>query len=91
MKVGLVMGSISDKEIVNKAVDVLKEFGVEYEVRVISAHRSLDAAIEFVNAMEKKRHSSYNSLCGQGCSFGGRFSGNVRNGGNRRSHKIFST
>ncbi|MGP1510017.1 MAG: 5-(carboxyamino)imidazole ribonucleotide mutase [Treponema lecithinolyticum] len=54
MKVGLVMGSISDKEIVKKAVDVLKEFGVEYELRVISAHRSLDAAIEFVNAMEKK-------------------------------------
>ncbi|MGP1530527.1 MAG: 5-(carboxyamino)imidazole ribonucleotide mutase [Treponema sp.] len=54
MKVGLVMGSISDKEIVKKAVDVLKEFGVEYEVRVISAHRSLDAAIEFVNTMEKK-------------------------------------
>ena len=42
MKVSIVMGSISDKNIGEKVVKTLKEFGVDYEVKVISAHRSLD-------------------------------------------------
>ena len=52
MKVALIAGSISDREIVKKACDVLKKFGVDYEARVISAHRSLDFAIDFVEGME---------------------------------------
>jgi 5-(carboxyamino)imidazole ribonucleotide mutase len=38
--VGVVMGSDSDWPIVEKAVDVLGDFGVPHEVRVISAHRT---------------------------------------------------
>ena len=53
MKVALIAGSISDREIVKKACDVLKKFGVDYEARVISAHRSLDFAIDFVEGMEE--------------------------------------
>ncbi len=40
MDVQIILGSISDKEIGEKAVDVLKEFGVEYNVTVASAHRT---------------------------------------------------
>lgn len=40
MDVQIVLGSISDKEIAKKAVDVLKEFGIEYNVAVASAHRT---------------------------------------------------
>jgi len=40
MDVQIIIGSISDKEIAKKAVDVLKEFGVEYSVTVASAHRT---------------------------------------------------
>lgn len=40
MDVQIVLGSISDKEIAKKAVDVFKEFGVEYDVAVASAHRT---------------------------------------------------
>ncbi|MEL3906803.1 MAG: 5-(carboxyamino)imidazole ribonucleotide mutase [Treponema sp.] len=54
MKVGVIMGSSSDKDIAQKAVEVLKDFGVGYEIRVISAHRSLDLAIDFVKSMEEK-------------------------------------
>ena len=39
-KVGIVMGSDSDFGIMGKALDILKEFGVEAEVRVISALRT---------------------------------------------------
>ena len=53
MKVAVIMGSISDKDIAKKTCDILKKFGIEYDARVISAHRSLDFAIDFVNKIEK--------------------------------------
>jgi 5-(carboxyamino)imidazole ribonucleotide mutase len=37
--VGIVMGSASDYETLEKAEDVLREFGVPYELSVVSAHR----------------------------------------------------
>ena len=46
-KVGILMGSKSDFDVVKPAVNVLKKFGVEAEVRVISAHRTPDEAHEF--------------------------------------------
>ena len=46
-KVGILMGSKSDFDVVKPAVNVLKKFGVEREVRVISAHRTPDEAHEF--------------------------------------------
>ncbi|GAV23951.1 5-(carboxyamino)imidazole ribonucleotide mutase [Carboxydothermus pertinax] len=53
-KVGIIMGSDSDWEVVKKAVEVLKEFGVEYEVKVASAHRTPDKALNFArSALEK--------------------------------------
>jgi len=39
-RVGIVMGSATDLEVMRPAADVLEEFGVSREVRVISAHRS---------------------------------------------------
>lgn len=47
MKVGVVMGSTSDLPIVEKGIAVLKEYGVETEVRVLSAHRCPEEAREF--------------------------------------------
>lgn len=46
-KVAIIMGSDSDFPVVSKAVKKIKEFDVEYEVHVMSAHRTPDAAIEF--------------------------------------------
>ncbi len=46
-KVAVIMGSDSDFKVVQKAVLKLKEFGVPYEVRVMSAHRTPDKAAEF--------------------------------------------
>lgn len=46
-KVAIVMGSKSDLSVCLDAVKVLKEFGVETEVRVISAHRTPELAREF--------------------------------------------
>ncbi|MDE7163089.1 MAG: 5-(carboxyamino)imidazole ribonucleotide mutase [Clostridia bacterium] len=46
-KVAVVMGSKSDLSVVKSAVTVLKGFGIEVEVRVISAHRTPDEAHDF--------------------------------------------
>ena len=54
MKVALIMGSISDEEIVKKSAAVLKDFSVEYECRVISAHRSLGLVSDYVESMEQQ-------------------------------------
>ena len=47
MTVAVVMGSDSDYPTMSGAVEVLDEFGVEREVRVVSAHRTPDAMIQF--------------------------------------------
>ena len=50
-KVGIVMGSDSDMPIIEKAVNVLKELEIPYEVHIYSAHRTPEQAREFsVNA-----------------------------------------
>lgn len=46
-KVGIVMGSDSDLPVVEKAINVLKEYGVPFEVHVYSAHRTPEQAREF--------------------------------------------
>ncbi len=48
--VGVVMGSRSDYAVMRSAVEVLTEFGVAHEVRVISAHRTPDLLFEYASA-----------------------------------------
>ena len=52
--VGIVMGSDSDWPLVKKACDTLDSFGVEYETRVISAHRTPETAIEYAKTAESR-------------------------------------
>jgi 5-(carboxyamino)imidazole ribonucleotide mutase len=40
--VGVIMGSASDREVMNAAVEILDEFGVRHEVKIVSAHRTPD-------------------------------------------------
>jgi 5-(carboxyamino)imidazole ribonucleotide mutase len=45
--VGVVMGSRNDYAVMKSAVEMLKEFGVPHEVRVVSAHRTPDLLFEY--------------------------------------------
>ncbi len=45
--VGIIMGSDSDMDIMQPAIDTLKEFEVPHEVRIISAHRTPDEMAEY--------------------------------------------
>ena len=50
-KVGIIMGSDSDLPVIKKAVDVLREFDIPFEVHVYSAHRTPEEARDFsINA-----------------------------------------
>jgi len=49
MKVGIIMGSTSDLEIMSAAFTVLDEFGVPYEKKVISAHRAPGLLAEYAS------------------------------------------
>jgi 5-(carboxyamino)imidazole ribonucleotide mutase len=46
-RVGLVMGSNSDWEVMKNAADMLERFGVTFEARVVSAHRTPDQLFEY--------------------------------------------
>lgn len=52
--VGIVMGSDSDWPLVKKACEALDKFGVGYETRVISAHRTPEVAIEYSRTAEAR-------------------------------------
>ena len=54
MKAAIIMGSKSDYPVVEKAEDILKEFGVDYELRVLSAHRTPRQAEEFARTAEDR-------------------------------------
>ena len=52
--VGIVMGSDSDLPVMSKAAAILEEFGVPYEMRVISAHREPDVFFEYAKGAEAR-------------------------------------
>jgi len=52
--VGIIMGSKTDLEVLNGAVEILKEFGVAHEVRVLSAHRTPEQVLEWSAAAESR-------------------------------------
>ena len=63
-KVSIIMGSVSDYEVMSGAEQILTQFGVEYEKKVISAHRTLDFMVEYTRGA-KDRLSKYFLLLGQ--------------------------
>jgi 5-(carboxyamino)imidazole ribonucleotide mutase len=52
VSIGVVMGSTSDWEVMSGAAKVLKEFGVSYEARALSAHRTPDALEKWITELE---------------------------------------
>jgi len=52
--VGVVMGSDSDWSVMSDAAQALKEFGIEYEVEVLSAHRTPEKMIEWGKAASSR-------------------------------------
>jgi len=54
VKVGVVMGSSSDWDVMRHAADILTEFGVPFEARVVSAHRMPDDMFRYAEAAAER-------------------------------------
>ncbi len=52
--VGIIMGSDSDLSVMQDAAAVLKEFGVPYEITIVSAHRTPDRLVEYATTAETR-------------------------------------
>ncbi|MDG1411597.1 MAG: 5-(carboxyamino)imidazole ribonucleotide mutase [Acidimicrobiales bacterium] len=53
-QVGVIMGSDSDWETMQRAAVILKDFGISHECRVISAHRTPDLMVEYASTAEAR-------------------------------------
>src|ERR1035437_11153070 len=52
--VGIVIGSKSDTETMQATIDVLREFGIDYELSVISAHRTPEKARQYATTARER-------------------------------------
>jgi 5-(carboxyamino)imidazole ribonucleotide mutase len=57
-KVGIIMGSKSDMPVMQKAIDILKEFGVDTEIKIVSAHRTPELMFDYANSAIERGISS---------------------------------
>lgn len=71
MKVGILIGSDSDFPIMKPAVEFLKSFGIEFELRVSSAHRTPNRVREFVTSAEKSGIRAFIVGAGAAAHLGG--------------------
>lgn len=72
-KVAVIMGSKSDLSVVKPAVSVLRGFGIEVEVRVISAHRTPEQAHEFASSAKANGFEAVICAAGKAAHLGGVF------------------
>lgn len=76
-KVGIVMGSDSDMNIAEKAIDKLKGYGVPYEVHIYSAHRTPEEAKAFASGAEANGFGAIIALAGKAAHLAGALAANT--------------
>lgn len=54
MKIGIIMGSTSDLPIMKEAEKILKEFDIDYEIDIVSAHRTPDKLYDYATNAHKR-------------------------------------
>ncbi|MFL2612627.1 MAG: 5-(carboxyamino)imidazole ribonucleotide mutase [Flavobacteriaceae bacterium] len=53
-KVGIIMGSKSDYPVMKEAEDILKEFNIDYEIEIVSAHRTPEKMMDYSKNAHKR-------------------------------------
>lgn len=76
-KVGIVMGSASDLPVVEKAIGVLRDYNVDMEVRVLSAHRCPNEAREFAASARESGFSVLIAAAGMAAHLAGALAANT--------------
>lgn len=54
MKIGIIMGSTSDLPIMKEAKEIIEAFGIDYEIDIVSAHRTPDKLYEYATNAHKR-------------------------------------
>ena len=57
-KVGIIMGSKSDLPVMQKAIDILNQFGIDTDIKIVSAHRTPEIMFDYANEARKRGLSS---------------------------------
>lgn len=70
-KVAIIMGSDSDLKVMEGCMKTLGEFGVSYDVRIISAHRTPEAAHEFSSTAKQKGYGAIIAAAGKAAHLAG--------------------
>ena len=76
-KVAVIMGSDSDLPVVEKAINVLSEFGIPFEVHVYSAHRTPAEAAEFSRSAREKGFGVIIAAAGKAAHLAGAIAANT--------------
>lgn len=76
-KIGIVLGSKSDMPVAEKAAGILQEFGIPFEVRILSAHRCPDEAREFAASAREGGFSVLIAFAGMAAHLAGALAANT--------------
>ncbi len=76
-KVGIIMGSDSDLPVVEKAIGVLKDFGVPFEVHVYSAHRTPEEVRKFTSGARDNGFGAIIAAAGMAAHLAGAVAANT--------------
>ena len=87
-KAAVIMGSDSDFPVVKKCLVMLKKFGIEAEVSVISAHRTPELAAQYAKHAEENGVEVIIAAAGKAGASGRRFGGVYHAAGHRYPHQI---
>ena len=78
MKTAIILGSDSDIKIAEKSIEVLKKLGLEYEINIISAHRTPEKAREFALTARENDFGVIIAIAGKAAALSGVLAANTR-------------
>ena len=78
MKIAIILGSDSDIKIAEKSIEVLKKLCLEYEINIISAHRTPEKAREFALTAREKNFGVIIAIAGKAAALSGVLAAHTR-------------
>ena len=78
MKVAIILGSDSDIKIAEKSIEVLKKLGLDFEINIISAHRTPETAREFAMKAREKNFGVIIAIAGKAAALSGVLAAHTR-------------
>lgn len=54
IEVGIIMGSVSDLPIMKGAADILEQFGIAFEIKIVSAHRTPERMVDYAKTARSR-------------------------------------